>query len=268
MHTITGNSPDELEITFLGTGTSQGVPMIGCTCEVCESNDPLNKRTRSSIFVHAPEKRWVIDTGPDFRAQVLRERIHWLDAVVYTHSHTDHVAGFDDLRRYCEFLQGAIPVHASRETMEDLRRMFHFAFTGENLFAGYIQPAPCVIEGPFCIGKTELVPVQVLHGRAHVFGYLFRRDGAKRAAYLSDCKLVPPEAMEMLRGVPVLIVDALRHAPHPTHMTVAEALALGRELGVGETWFTHICHELPHAETEAMLPPGVRMAYDGLKIRV
>lgn len=259
----------DITITFLGTGTSQGVPVIGCDCEVCRSADPRNKRTRSSIYVQTPECAWVIDTGTDFRTQCLRERVGASDinAVVFTHSHTDHIMGFDDLRPFCT--DGRVmPIYASPETMTDLKRVFAFAFNGENMFPGYVRPEPHLIEGPFSLGKTELVPLPVTHGRAHVNGYLFSRDGVALAAYLSDCKVVPDAVIERIAGVKTLILDALRHAPHPTHMNIEEALVVAAKVAPGETWFTHICHELEHEKTQKNLPPNVRLAYDGLKITV
>ncbi len=255
----------DLTITFLGTGTSHGVPMIGCDCAVCHSIDPRDWRTRSSIYVETPECAWVVDTGTDFRTQVLREKIRRIDAVVYTHSHTDHVAGFDDLRVFCP-RGGALPIYASSETMGDLARMFAFAFNGQNLFPEYLRPQPHTIDGPFWLGGTELIPLPVLHGRAHVNGFLFTRDGAKLAAYLSDCKSVPDSVLERISGVRVLIIDALRHRPHPTHLHVAEALEISARVAPERTFFTHLCHDLGHAETEAALPEEVRIAYDGLKL--
>jgi phosphoribosyl 1,2-cyclic phosphate phosphodiesterase len=257
-----------MEITFLGTGTSQGVPMIGCDCDVCLSSDPRDNRTRSSIYVKTPEAAWVVDTGPDFRAQCLREKVSWLDAVVYTHAHTDHVTGFDDLRRFCDARGGTMPIYAAEETLEKLTQMFSFAFDGTAVFPGYVKPEAHVIDGPFTLGETTLEPLRVTHGRAHVFGYLLSRNGEKRVAYISDCKTVSPEALEAVRGVPVLIVDALRRREHPTHMSVEEALAFREVVGAKQTWFTHLCHDLGHAATEAELPDDVRVAFDGLKITV
>jgi len=259
----------DLTITFLGTGTSQGVPMIACDCPVCLSDDPRDKRTRSSIYVETPEAAWVVDTGPEFRLQCLRERVRRMDAVVYTHSHADHALGFDDLRRFCESGRW-LPVYAGPETMDDLKRIFCFAFNGENLFPGYVRPDPKVVAPlePFQIGATTLTPLPLKHGRSHVFGYLLEREGRALAAYVSDCKEAPDEVVERIRGVDVLIVDALRHREHPTHMNIAEALELAARVCPGETWFTHICHELGHAGTEAALPAGVRIAYDGLRLEL
>ena len=239
--------------------------MIGCDCDVCRSTDPRDKRTRSSIYVETPECAFVVDTGTDFRTQCLRENVRRIDAVVLTHSHTDHIMGFDDLRPFCP--GGAqLPVYASEATMRDLQRVFIFAFNGENRFPGYMHPRPHIVDGPFTLGATELTPLPVPHGRATVFGYLFTRRGEKLAAYLSDCKTVPDAIIERIHGVRHLIVDALRHKPHPTHMSVSEALAIAARVGAGQTWFTHLCHDLAHAETESALPENVRVAFDGLKL--
>ncbi len=257
----------EFTLTFLGTGTSMGVPVVGCDCTVCTSTDPRDKRSRSSIHVCTPETSWVVDTGPDFRSQCLRERIHQLDAVIYTHAHTDHIMGFDDLRPFC-FGSRDLPVYASDETMTALQRVYQFAFNGENRWPGYIRPEPRLVDGPFFLGETEVVPLAVPHGRTTVNGYLFSRREVRLAAYFSDCKAVPDAAIERITGVKHLIVDALRHREHPTHMSVSDALEVAKKVGAGQTWFTHLCHELGHTETEEDLPPSVRIAYDGLKIEI
>ncbi len=257
----------DFQITFLGTGTSQGVPMIACTCPVCSSSDPRDKRTRSSVFVQTPEGAFVLDTGPDFRTQCLRERVGGLEAVIYTHSHTDHIMGFDDLRRFCDLHpDNKMPIYASPETMADLQRVFRFAFDGSARFPGYITPEPHLVDGPFSIGETEITPLPVPHGSILVNGYLFTRHGRRLFAYLSDCKAVSPAIREQIAGVEVLTLDALRHRPHPTHMSLGEALEVAAAVRPGQTLLTHLCHDLGHAETEKTLPAGVRIAYDGLKV--
>jgi phosphoribosyl 1,2-cyclic phosphate phosphodiesterase len=256
----------QLRVTFLGTGTSQGVPMIRCECAVCRSTDPRDKRTRSSIYVETPECAWVVDTGTDFRTQMLRENIWRLDAVIFTHSHTDHIMGFDDLRRYGA-VRGSMPVYASRDTMADLRRVFKFAFEAENPFPGYLKPEPHIVDGPFQLGATMITPLPVPHGRSPVNGYLFERGGVKLLAYLSDCSEVPDPIAQQIADVKVLVIDALRPDPHPTHLSVAQALEVAERTRAERTFFTHIAHELPHA-AEADLPSHARIAFDGLKLEL
>jgi len=243
--------------------------MIACDCPVCRSGDPRDRRTRSSIYIETPEAAWAIDTGPEFRLQCLREEVCRMDAVLYTHAHTDHVMGFDDLRRFCPG-EKALPIYAGPETLADLKRIFFFAFNGENLFPGYVRPDPREVEpfAPFQIGATTVTPLPMIHGRGETFGYLMEREGRPLAAYLSDCKEVGAEVIARVSGVEALVVDALRRRGHPTHMNLDEALELTRKIAPGAAWFTHLCHELGHAETEAGLPPGVRVAYDGLRLEL
>jgi phosphoribosyl 1,2-cyclic phosphate phosphodiesterase len=255
----------QLAVTFLGTGTSQGVPMIGCDCDVCRSPDPRDQRLRSSIYVETPESAWVVDTGTDFRTQALRERIRRLDAVVFTHSHTDHIMGFDDLRRFSHE-RGSMPVYASPETMRDLERVFEFAFNASTRVPYYLKPEPHVIDGPFRLGETLITPLPVPHGDSTVNGYLFSRGNRKLLAYLSDCSAVPDKVVDIISGVKVLVIDALRDRPHPTHLSVAQALDAAARVKAESTYFTHICHELPQS-AESRLPTGAHIAYDGLKIR-
>lgn len=238
--------------------------MIGCDCAVCHSPDPRDRRLRASVYVETPETAFVIDTGADFRTQVLRANIRKIDAAVFTHSHTDHVMGFDDLRRFSAF-RGGMPVYASAQTMADLRRVFAFAFDGRNRFPGYLKPEPHLVDGPFQLGATTLTPLPVPHGGGEVYGYLLERGGEKLVAYLSDCSGLPDAIAVLIRGVKVFIIDALRHEPHPTHLSVAQALEAASRVQPGRTYFTHIAHELPQA-AEAKLPPNTFIAYDGLKL--
>lgn len=257
--------PDKMRLTFLGTGTSVGVPMIRCDCAVCRSPDPRDNRTRASIFLETPEGNYVVDTGTDFRIQCLRENIWQVDAVLMTHSHTDHVMGFDDLRRFAVARAGRMPVYASAETMADLERVYQFAFQAPKPWPGYLKPEPHIISGDFSLGKTEITPLPVPHGEAETYGYLFSRAGNKLLAYLSDCSAVPDEVGRKIEEVELLVIDALREKPHPTHLSIAQALEVAARIRPGRTLFTHICHELPQS-AERGLPPNVGIAYDGLKI--
>jgi phosphoribosyl 1,2-cyclic phosphate phosphodiesterase len=261
-------APQGLRITFLGTGTSTGVPMIGCDCAVCQSTDPRNKRLRCSLWMETPEFQWVVDTGPDFRTQCLRAGIRHLDAVIITHPHTDHIMGFDDLRRFTFGENEFMPVYASAESLDALRRAFEFAFNGDNRYIGYLKPDPREVGGTFQIGKTIITPLPVDHGRVMTTGFLFQYDGGARVAYLPDCKSIPDNTLALMTGVDVLIVDALRHRPHPTHFNVEEALAAARAAGAKQTYLTHLSHDLAHAELEATLPTGVNVAHDGMVLEL
>ncbi len=257
----------QLTLTFLGTGTSQGVPMIRCDCAVCRSPDPRDNRTRASIYLETPEGSYVVDTGTDFRTQCLREDIWQVDAVLMTHSHTDHVMGFDDLRRFAAPRGGIMPVYASAETMADLERVYEFAFKNPSPWPGYLKPEPHIIDGPFSLGETRVTPLPVPHGSSETYGYLFAREGVKLLAYLSDCSAVPDVIAQEIAGVQLMVIDALREKPHPTHLSIAQALEVADRVQPERTLFTHICHELPH-RAGSDLPPGVGLAYDGLKIRL
>lgn len=257
-----------MEITFLGTGTSHGIPVIGCNCPVCQSPDPRDKRLRTAIHVRSRECSFCVDTPPDFRLQCLREGITALDAVVYTHSHSDHILGFDDLRRFCEIEDKAIPLHGSPHTLAELAKKFEYAFEDGPKFRTYVRPQACPFEGPFSLGGTDIVPVALPHGRATTNGLIFWRGGRKRFAYMTDCHSVPPDAMEAARGVDVLVLDALRYTHHSTHLTVEQAIATAGQIQPKQTFFIHMCHDLGHAETEAQLPDHIRLAYDGLRLTV
>lgn len=254
----------QLGLTFLGTGTSQGVPMIGCDCAICRSTDPRDVRLRSSIYIETPECAFVVDTGTDFRTQALRENLRRVDAVVFTHSHTDHIMGFDDLRRFSH-ARGSMPVYAAADTMRDLERVFEFAFKATNPFPGYLKPEPHIIDGTFELGATSITPLPVPHGNTQVNGYLLSRAGEKLVAYLSDCSEVPDSIAVQIQGVRAFIIDALRDKPHPTHLSVDQAIAAAARVKPQKTYFTHICHELAQAD-ESRLPENVHIAYDGLRL--
>lgn len=258
---------DRLRITFLGTGTSQGIPQLGCECLVCASEDPRDQRTRCSVYVETAEMSLVIDTGADFRTQCLREKIRRVDGVLYTHAHTDHIMGFDDLRAFSK--QGQpFPVYGSFDTLERLKGSFSFAFDGERRFPGYLHPEPFLAEAPFFLGGLEWEPLPLPHGHTTSSGYLIRRSGEPLFAYLTDCKSVPDSVVERVAGVRHVVLDALRERPHPTHMSVGEALEAVVRIRPGHAWLTHLCHEHSHREVEARLPEGVRVAFDGLKLEI
>ncbi|WP_246186472.1 MBL fold metallo-hydrolase [Methylacidimicrobium tartarophylax] len=250
----------------LGSGTSQGVPMIGCRCPVCLSPDPRDRRTRASLYVDDGVFPFLIDTATDLRSQCLREGITDVGAVLYTHHHADHILGLDDLRRFCELRQERLPIYGPAMTLEILARMFPYAFDAKAQAAAYVRLLPYPVENAFPLGKLTVTPLPVPHGQVTTFGYLLERDGRKLLAYLSDCQAVPEEILSAIRSVEVLIIDGLRDEPHPTHLTTQQAVKVARRADARQTYLTHLTHHKSHRDREADLPAGIAVAFDGLKI--
>lgn len=251
-----------MHITFLGTGTSHGVPRIGCSCEVCTSHDPKNKRFRSSLLVQEGTDSVIIDTGPEFRLQALRAHVTSVRAVFYTHNHADHMNGIDDLRVFSE--TAPLDVYGPPQVLEDIRQRFPYA-VGENPWRGglpqlVLHPVP--LEGA-TVGSLRFVPIPLVHGCREVFGY---RIGS--FAYLTDCKTIPEASLPLLGGLDVLVIDALRFKSHPTHMSVDEAVSMAQAIGAHHTYLTHLNHRVDHAELERYLPASMHPAYDGLVVEV
>src|SRR3954449_2606204 len=263
-----------IRVTVLGSGTSHGVPAIGCDCAVCRSPDPKDQRTRPSILIEldgsppssssAQVRSILVDTSPDLRAQALAKDVRRVDAILFTHSHAAHIFGLDDVRRYNQMQQGAIPCFADGDTIDNLKRMFGYVFNPATQKGGGIPQLTIFrVAGAFSLGGVEIVPVPLLHGRLPVLGF---RIGT--FAYLTDCNRIPDESWPLLDGVRTVIIDALRHRPHSTHFSVGEAIEVVGRLGAERAYFTHICHDLGHAATNAQLPSGVQLAYDGLVLTI
>jgi phosphoribosyl 1,2-cyclic phosphate phosphodiesterase len=255
-----------MRITLLGTGTSTGVPMIGCSCNVCTSTDPRDNRLRVSALIESGNTTILIDTSADFRAQMLRMNVKRIDAILYTHHHYDHIAGFDDLRAF-QFLRIPVPMcYASQETFDVIRSTFPYAFNlVKNTGGGGVPEIPfTVIDAtPLMIGDILVEPVLLDHGMMNIFGYKIGK-----FAYLTDCKRIPIASKEKLKNLDVMVLDGLRYREHPTHLSIDESITLSKELGAKKTYFTHMNHDVLHAEAEATLPNGIHFGYDGLEINL
>jgi phosphoribosyl 1,2-cyclic phosphate phosphodiesterase len=252
-----------LKITFLGTGTSHGVPMIGCDCATCTSTDPRDRRLRTSVVIATDDDgRLLIDAGPDLRAQALAHDVRRLDAILFTHGHADHILGLDNVRSYNYLQRRPMACYGDALTLDDIRRTFSYAFEADRPRNGGLPSVEAfTVLGPFCVGRQDVQPVPVLHGRRPILGYRLGR-----FAYLTDCSAIPEASWPLLEDLDVLVLDALRITPHPTHFSLAEAVAATRRIRPQRAYFTHICHDLPHAATCAGLPPGMELAYDGLVV--
>jgi phosphoribosyl 1,2-cyclic phosphate phosphodiesterase len=252
-----------IELIFLGTGTSQGVPLIGCQCEVCQSNDEKDKRLRSSVLVRTQKTTIVVDTGPDFRQQMLREKVNQLDAVLFTHEHKDHIAGLDDIRAYNFILKKKMPVYANAKVIKALEREFHYIFHDEK-YPGVpeIEIHEINING-FIIGDIQILPVEVMHYKLPVYGFVFN----KKIAYITDANYISESEKDKLKNLDVLILNALRREKHISHFTLFEAIELIQELKPRKAFLTHISHQLgKHEVVSKELPENIFLAYDGLSI--
>jgi phosphoribosyl 1,2-cyclic phosphate phosphodiesterase len=253
-----------IKLTVLGSGTSMGVPTLGCDCKVCTSEDPRDNRLRPSVAVEYDGRTVLIDTTPDFRQQALRMRMRRIDAILYTHAHADHIMGLDDVRPLNLKQRSAIPIYGSEDTLENIHRAFRYVFDNEAPESAIPKLTLNIVtdDGVELFG-LRFKPLPVEHGRSMAYGYKFGQ-----VAYLTDHSLIPEKSLEQLYGLDVLFLDALRHKPHPTHSTVQQSLNYVQQLSPKRAYFTHISHDLSHARTEEMLPPNVRLAYDGMAITI
>ena len=259
-----------MEVVFLGTGTSQGVPMIACDCAVCRSPDPRNRRTRASIHVVMDGLHVQVDAAPELRLQCLANDIRWVDFFILTHGHADHITGMDDLRRFCDLHGGnALTVYTTDEGMGRVLSIFPYAIAERPVSRGYaafrLLDLPPQLDLPQGTIQSTLLP----HGGVNTLGLVFtERSSGRKFVYYTDCKRVPREAVELARGADAVVLDGLRSNPHPSHMSIPEAVAVAADIGGRQTWLTHLTHLSDHASTEADLPPSVRLAYDGLKLTI
>ncbi len=259
-----------MEVVFLGTGTSQGVPMIACDCAVCTSPDPRNRRTRASIHVVMDGLHVQVDASPELRLQCIRERIPKADIFILTHGHADHIAGMDDLRRFCDLLGGnALTVYSTEEGMGRVLAMYPYTMAERPIAKGYaafkLVAMPEKLEFPQGTIESTLLP----HGGLNTLGLVFtERSSGKKFAYYTDCKSVPPAAVALARGADAVVLDGLRPLPHPSHMSIDEAIVAAKEIGGRQTWLTHLTHLSDHATLEATLPAGIVVSYDGLRLKL
>lgn len=256
-----------MKITFLGTGTSHGIPVIGCECAVCQSEDPKNHRTRPSIVITIGDQNILVDTSPELRLQAIRCGIKRVDAILFTHIHADHIFGLDDVRVYSDVQNTVIPCYGSSATLNRICATFDYAFKQQaNSQVRFLVPqlTPVEIHGPFQLCGVEVIPIDLLHGKMHVLGF---RIG--NFAYATDCNVIPQTSIDLLRDLDLLVLDALRWEPsHLSHFTIPEALGIVRELKPKQTYFTHMTHDVEHRSTNDRLPKHVQLAYDGLIVEV
>lgn len=256
-------SEEMMRVTILGSGTSAGVPTLGCRCRVCRSSDPRNKRMRSCAYIEHRGSRFLIDCGTDFRTQALANGVEDVDFVLITHTHADHIGGLDDLRAFNMVHGHPIDLYATPESLAEIRKRFAYCFAPPPPGGGIPEFVVHEIKGSFEVRGIAIQPVPVLHGRMPIVGF---RIG--RFAWLTDVSSIPETSFDLLSGVKLLVTSALRHRPHPTHMSLSEALEVAQRVGAERTYFIHMCHDLDHEETNAQLPPNIQLAYDGLRLEV
>jgi phosphoribosyl 1,2-cyclic phosphate phosphodiesterase len=252
-----------MELTFLGTGTSIGVPVIGCSCQVCTSTDEQNKRLRPSVLLTMGGKKILIDAATDFRTQALRAGLDRLDAVLFTHWHADHVFGLDDIRIFNAYQGETIPCFGNEETIRQLRHIFSYAFEETQAGGGKPRLELQVIDGAFDLFGEKIIPVEVYHGELPILGYRFRK-----MAYITDCSRIPESTIDLLKDLDVLVLGALRYTPHPTHYTLDEALEMIERLAPDSVYLTHLSHAFDHESVNRQLPRHVRLARDGMSIQI
>ncbi len=252
-----------MKIVILGCGTSTGVPVIGCKCGICLSSEAGNKRTRSSVFVHANDRNILIDTSTDLRQQALAHNINRVDAVLYTHPHADHIHGIDELRAFNMIQEGAIPCYGSKETIKRVKNMFDYIFS-EDIYGGWKPNIEISeIKSPFKLFGIDVIPVDIRHGKSTIFGFRLNN-----FAYITDCSGIPEPSLEHLKGLDLLIIGALRHKPHPSHFTIKEAVDASKKINPKRTILTHLSHNVDYIKDSTGLPSGIELAYDGLEIQL
>lgn len=254
-----------MKITFLGTGTSHGVPMIGCDCAVCRSDNPKNKRRRCSLYVQAGGKYLLFDTPPDLRDQVLTFGVERVDAVFITHPHADHIFGFDDIRRFSDMQEAHIPVYSSPETIAALRVKFDYVDKPSHSFGGVPRVVFTEMTAPVDVGGAKVTPVPVMHGEEPVYGFMVEADG-KRLAYIPDCSGIPEKSFELLQDLDVMILDGLRPGRHATHFSIEECVEHLQRIGSRRSFLTHLTHHSDHDALQAVLPAGIEVPWDGLTV--
>jgi len=253
-----------MKITFLGTGTSMGIPMIGCNCSVCTSEDPKDKRLRTSVWIEIDNKHIVIDAGIDFRQQALRKNISRIDAVLFTHHHVDHIFGLDDLRAITILQKRPVEIYANVETLENLKRVYPYVLNNNYCPSSVPTINHTIIdENPFMVKGVQVLPIPLFHGDLPIFGFRLGN-----FAYCTDVSEVPMESYRLLKNLNILVLGALRHRPHPTHFTLSEAVTIAKKIGAVKTYLVHMSHELSHSSMVSHLSTDIQPAYDGLEIEL